>query len=581
MKKFYAIIILFFTISMTLLSGCNNSASAILEESYDVIVVGTDPEGIAAAISTSRNGLKTLLIDKRDSIGGLFTLGWLNFLDMNYGPERELLTRGIFKTFYQEIEGIAFDVQTAEKVFNEMVKKENLITLSLSNEVIKPIMDGNKVIGIKSEKDKVITNNVARYVIDATQDGDIAALSGANFTLGQEDIGGPTHGMAVTQVFKIGGIKTENWREIRSYLAKDGDINTGSTHNTAWGFPELYETYNAKNDNVQMRGLNIARQTDGCVMINALQIFSINPLEPESLNEAKEIALDELNFIIPFLKEKIPGMEDITLLSVAPELYVRESRHFETLYRVTIDDVLEHRNFKDKIALGSYPVDLQGSSPGEDVIIIGNPAIYSIPIRATIPKEVKNIFITSRSAGYDSLAHGSTRVVPVGMCVAEGVGQVVSTLVEKNITVNEFLKNDLLIAKVQNDLKDYGAYLPEFDYQADIMNHPHYSGLKFIRKYGLVQGRYDNDYKLDKPIKVIEFLDTFSFLNKELNWGFQIIENNIDSTLTKKYLLDIFKHESELLDLFEESQIFITKKDSDSLTLGEAAMLLYEIEQND
>lgn len=49
-------------------------------ENYDVIVIGTDPEGLAAAISAGRNGLKTLLVDgkNREILGGLITLGWLN-----------------------------------------------------------------------------------------------------------------------------------------------------------------------------------------------------------------------------------------------------------------------------------------------------------------------------------------------------------------------------------------------------------------------------------------------------------------------------------------------------------------------
>ena len=46
---------------------------------YDVIVVGGDPEGVCAAVSSARNGLKTLLIEDDAALGGLMTLGKLNF----------------------------------------------------------------------------------------------------------------------------------------------------------------------------------------------------------------------------------------------------------------------------------------------------------------------------------------------------------------------------------------------------------------------------------------------------------------------------------------------------------------------
>ena len=50
---------------------------------YDVIVVGGDPEGVCAAVSSARNGLKTLLIEDDEALGGLMTLGKLNFIDIS------------------------------------------------------------------------------------------------------------------------------------------------------------------------------------------------------------------------------------------------------------------------------------------------------------------------------------------------------------------------------------------------------------------------------------------------------------------------------------------------------------------
>ena len=49
---------------------------------YDVIVIGGDPEGVCAAVSSARNGLKTLLIEDDAALGGLMTLGKLNFIDI-------------------------------------------------------------------------------------------------------------------------------------------------------------------------------------------------------------------------------------------------------------------------------------------------------------------------------------------------------------------------------------------------------------------------------------------------------------------------------------------------------------------
>ena len=81
---------------------------------YDVIVVGGDPEGIAAAVTAARNGMNTLLIEDDEALGGLMTLGGLNFIDMCTGDDGTLLTQGTFLEFHDAVGGTAFDIQKAK-----------------------------------------------------------------------------------------------------------------------------------------------------------------------------------------------------------------------------------------------------------------------------------------------------------------------------------------------------------------------------------------------------------------------------------------------------------------------------------
>ena len=46
---------------------------------YDVIVVGGGVAGIAGAVNASRLGMNTLLIEKTINLGGLATIGLVNF----------------------------------------------------------------------------------------------------------------------------------------------------------------------------------------------------------------------------------------------------------------------------------------------------------------------------------------------------------------------------------------------------------------------------------------------------------------------------------------------------------------------
>ena len=90
------------------LGGCGEKRAEIrvqpvTETEYDVIVVGGEPEGVSAAVSAARNGMKTLLVCEEEALGGLMTLGELNFIDMCEGSDGTLLTRGIFKEFYDAV----------------------------------------------------------------------------------------------------------------------------------------------------------------------------------------------------------------------------------------------------------------------------------------------------------------------------------------------------------------------------------------------------------------------------------------------------------------------------------------------
>ena len=94
MKQKLLIILVLCAVAVCGLCGCGST------EKYDVIVVGGDPEGISAAVTAARNGLKTLLVEDDEALGGLMTLGGLNFIDMCTGDDGTLLTRGTFKEFY-------------------------------------------------------------------------------------------------------------------------------------------------------------------------------------------------------------------------------------------------------------------------------------------------------------------------------------------------------------------------------------------------------------------------------------------------------------------------------------------------
>lgn len=517
-KKMTALIAMLLVVTM-LFSGCSSGTESTGEaeslpqftnegtadSDYDVIVVGSDPEGIAAAVSAARNGMKTLLLSKDSTPGGLYTLGALNFIDVPETRDGTTLVGGIYEEFVNAVGGSGFDIVNAANVFQDMLTSEDNITVRYNAEFQAPVMNGTTITGVTVLEDGQEVTYNAPYVIDATQDGDVAAAAGAPYTYAGEDIGERDREMGVTLVFRLSGV---NWDSMTRYLTIKRGIgelfnkstSMGVSGNTAWGFSDEGYAYEPEDSAMRLRGFNMARQDNGDVLVNALLIFDVDPLDEESREEGIERAKAELENIIPYLQDEFWGFSDCQLVGTADDLYVRESRHITCEYNLTIDDVLENRWQDDAICVTAYPVDVQPTKTQTYGTVVGYPDQYAIGYKSLVPQDVDGLLVVGRSAGYTSLAAGSARIVPTGMACGEAAGVAVAVAKSLDKTPRDLVDNSAAISMIQDLLVDQGAKLDHTQTHEDVMDHWAYPGVKVLRSLGVLDGGYDNNYYLDDAI---------------------------------------------------------------------------------
>ena len=541
-KKFSALVAMLLIVTM-LFSGCSGGDTTTTAEpeslptftnegtadsDYDVIVVGSDPEGIAAALSAARNGMKTLLLSKDSTPGGLYTLGALNFIDVPETRDGTLLVGGIYEEFVNAVGGSGFDIVNAANVFNDMLTAEDNLTVRYGAKFQEPVMNGNTITGVTvlEEGDMLVTYN-APYIIDATQDGDVAAAAGALYTYAGEDIGERDREMGVTLVFRVSGV---NWDSMCRYLTIKrgiGEIFNKSTSmgvsgNTAWGFSDEGYAYEPSDEAMRLRGFNMAKQDNGDVLVNALLIFDVDPLDEASREEGIARAKAELENIIPYLQDEFWGFGDCELAGTAEDLYVRESRHITCEYNLTIDDVLENRDQDDRIAVTSYPVDVQPTKTQTYGTVVGYPDQYAVGYKSLVPQDVDGLLVVGRAAGYTSLAAGSARIVPTGMACGEAAGVAVAVAKAQSATPRDLVDDDAAIAEIQEKLTAQGAKLDHTQTHEEVMDHWAYPGVKVLRSLGVLDGGYDNNYYLDDTITMNRYQNMVNNAVKKA--GFELSE---------------------------------------------------------
>ena len=499
---------------------------SIIDKHYDVIVIAGEPEGVAAAVSAARNGAKTLLIEEKEELGGLFTYGMLNFIDYPKGSEGDTVTTGIYQEWRKLIgNDVAFGIEEGKAMFYKLVSEEEHLTFLPQTKITEAIVENNKVTALTIENKNGSKTITANTFIDASQDADFAVMAGAPYFLGAADIGNPDRKMAVTLMIHLHDV---DWLGVFKAVREKTFGYARMNLTAAWGFDDLHKTYKPVNPNTRLRGLNLVKDGDD-YYINALQIFGIDGLDDASKAEAIEIGKAETEHIVAYLQENFPGFENAKIASYPTELYVRETRHIEAEYQLTMADVWTNRNHEDYIAYGAYPVDVQAQTPLDYGYVLSAPAHYGIPFRSIIPKEIDGLLVVNRSAGYSSLAAGSARIVPTGMGVAEAAGVAAVLAQNENKTFRELSETTDFANKVREQLKKQGAFVKKLETDYPYKGEWYDEAVQTMINKGLVVGGYENDIKVEEDLTYLSFMNTFvsamertlnatNFINSEAMW---------------------------------------------------------------
>jgi len=429
---------------------------------FEIVVAGGGPAGIAAAIAAGRASRKTVLIERYGFLGGAGTAAGLSTfcgLHSNVRGEHIRTTRGVVDDILgrlEEMEGLnpphlsvqqriqaqAYDISAYKIAVDELLMAANVTILYHAYAASIVMASAEEITALIVETKQGRLAITGKIFIDGTGDGDIAAWAGAPYEVGDN------HGNMLypTTMYRINGVDHETagraWEDIPR-LMEEEEQRTGKN------FPRKKPIVRPQKNPIEWRAnLTQIKNPDGTA-VNGLDAREMSYGEIEGRRQCWET--------FSFIKSVTPGFDKAYIVEIAPQIGIRETRRVIAEYMLSVEDILECRDFEDSIGVNGWPVEAHEAGDVRFVFAAeGSRGYNQIPYRILLPQNVENLFVIGRCAGMTHDGQSSARVSGPCFSMGQAAGTAADIALADNVAPRK-----VDTAKLKSRLKANGVFLGE------------------------------------------------------------------------------------------------------------------------
>ncbi|GGB53513.1 pyridine nucleotide-disulfide oxidoreductase [Roseibium aquae] len=435
----------------------------------DVLVVGSGPGGLAAALGAARAGVEVALVERFGCLGGNLTVVGVEGFAW-YRHEKTVDTEGVGREFEDrarkagaatpepQSDSHAIDAEGFKLVADNLVEEAGIRPM-MHRAFAMPIVEEGTIVGIITESKAGREAILAKRVIDATGDADVAYRAGAR-----------THKTPVEEMqaasvmFSMNGVDKKKFMDAvkadphtyKDWESGEWTVETTGKEDKMFS-PFLKKPFKqAVQAGIIPAHLQTISGTWGAVYdsgdltyLNLVHLPECDGTDPDSMTWNEIEGRRQAMMAVEALKRYQPGCEAAKLRNFGMTIGIRDTRKIHAAYDMTGHDVREQGRFEDSI--GIFPEFIDGYG----ILILPTTGRYfQVPYRTILPKGVRNLLVAGRATGGDKVSHAATRNMMCCTVTGQGAGVAAAISVKHGIDLDA-----MDIPMLQAELRRQGVRL--------------------------------------------------------------------------------------------------------------------------